>query len=120
RRPAMIASTCTASWPMLSENKRLSSSATDPRRKLLSSPNELMLGRWVDGLRGRRELIAMGIADRQRPSGRAAHCQAVDPQGRLADTHRYALALLAAGAHAAVEPHVVADHRHACERVGAV
>src|SRR5207248_8885210 len=50
-------------------------------------------------------------------SGRAADCQAVDAQRRLADAHRHALALLAAGPHARIELHVVADHRHARERV---
>jgi hypothetical protein len=43
---------------------------------------------------------------------RAAHSQAVDAQRRLADTHRHALAFLAAGADARVERHVVADHPH--------
>ena len=63
---------------MLSENTRLSSSATDPRRKLLSSPNELMLGRCVDGFSGRRELVSHRISRTNAPPG----LQAVPPTVR--------------------------------------
>src|SRR3954466_957542 len=53
-------------------------------------------------------------------SGRPADREAVDAQRRLADTHGHALAFLAAGAHAAVQGHVVADHGDASQRIGAV
>src|SRR5690606_15603678 len=43
-----------------------------------------------------------------------------DAHGRLAHAHGHALPFLAAGAHAAVQAHVVADHAHARECVGAV
>jgi hypothetical protein len=42
--------------------------------------------------------------------GGAAHREAVDAQRGLAHAHRHALAFFAAGAHAAVERQVVADH----------
>src|SRR5262249_7186328 len=51
-------------------------------------------------------------------SGRgAADGEAVDQHARLADADRHALAVLAAGADALVELHVVADHRDAGERI---
>src|SRR5690606_14633821 len=50
----------------------------------------------------------------------AAHGQALDQQGRLADADRHALAVLAAGADAGVERHVVADHGDLGQHVGAV
>src|SRR5688572_13831071 len=50
----------------------------------------------------------------------AADREAVDAQGGLPDADRHALALLAAGAHAGVQLHVVADHRDPGQRVGAV
>src|SRR5947208_11822960 len=54
-----------------------------------------------------------------RPSGRrAAHRQGVDPQRRLADADRHALAVLAAGADAGVERHVVAHHADLGQRLG--
>src|ERR1043166_7711342 len=53
-------------------------------------------------------------------SARPAHRDAVEPQGGLADAHRYALAVLAAGADAFVERKIVADHGDAGERVGTV
>ncbi len=53
-------------------------------------------------------------------SARAAHSHAVDAQGRLTHADGHALAFLAAGTHAAVQPQIVADHAHAGERVGAV
>jgi len=88
-----MVSTWLASSDMLSLTRRLSSSAIEPRRKLLSWPKLPLLGRWVDGSVGRRELAAW------RRQAVPAHCQAVDAQGRLADAHRNALAFLAAGAH---------------------
>src|SRR5579871_2749698 len=49
-----------------------------------------------------------------------AHGQAGDLQGRLADAHGDALAVLAADADAGVEAEVVADQGHAGQRRGAV
>src|ERR1700738_4761411 len=46
---------------------------------------------------------------------RPADCDAVHPQGRLADADRYALAVLAAGADAGVEREIVADHADAVQ-----
>src|SRR4051812_21823484 len=51
---------------------------------------------------------------------RSTYCEPVDAQRGLAHAHGHALAFLAAGAHARIELHVVADHGHAGERVGAV
>src|SRR6266446_3238979 len=47
------------------------------------------------------------------PSASAAHGDAVEPQGRLADAHRHALAVLAAGADAGIELEIVAHHADA-------
>src|SRR5690606_24699584 len=47
----------------------------------------------------------------------STHGQAVDTQGWLTDADRYALAFLAAGANAAIERHVVADHGDAFQYV---
>src|SRR6185437_5243903 len=57
-----------------------------------------------------RARFTVGVA-----SARAADGDAVDAQRRLADADRHALAVLAAGADAAVECKVVADHRHAVQ-----
>src|SRR5207247_7573686 len=55
------------------------------------------------------------------PLGRgAADRQPVHAQRWLADPDRHALAVLAAGADAIVEPQIVADHRDLGDRVGAV
>src|ERR1700761_9322494 len=54
-----------------------------------------------------------------RSGGRATHRHAVHTQGRLTDTDRHALAVLAAHADALVQRQVVADHRHAREYVRA-
>ena len=51
---------------------------------------------------------------------RAADGELIQQHGRLADADGHALAVLAAGADAGVEGHVVADHGNAGERVGAV
>ena len=42
----------------------------------------------------------------------AADGQSVDFQGGLTDTDRHALAIFAAGANAAVQLHVITDHRY--------
>src|SRR5262249_15534632 len=52
--------------------------------------------------------------------GGAADCEAVHPQGRLADADRHTLAVLAAGADPVVEAEVVADHRDLGQRVRAI
>src|SRR5450432_2456410 len=51
---------------------------------------------------------------------RPADGQAIDAQRRLSDAHRHALAVLAAGADTRIERHVVTDHRHPRQRIGAV
>src|SRR5476649_2360080 len=51
--------------------------------------------------------------------GGAADGERIDAERRLADAHRHALAILAAGADAGIERHVVADHADAGERLGA-
>src|SRR3954447_19647574 len=56
-----------------------------------------------------------GRRNRAEESAGAAHGDAVHPQGRLADAHRHALAILAAGANAGVELEIVADHGDALE-----
>src|SRR5262245_37026833 len=60
-----------------------------------------------------------GAAPRPAPYGgsgpRAAHRDLVDAQRRLADAHRDALTVLAAGADAVVEGEVVADHADAVQ-----
>src|SRR5665213_2220834 len=48
-------------------------------------------------------------------SARPADGDALHQQGRLADADRHALAVLAAGAHAGVELHIVADHLDALQ-----
>ena len=57
------------------------------------------------------ELLSAGTSS---AASRRLRCtadgQPVQPQGRLAHAHRHALAVLAAGADAGVELHVVADH----------
>src|SRR5262249_57478056 len=50
----------------------------------------------------------------------AAHGHALEPQGRLAHAYRHALAVLAAGADAAVEREVVADAGDPGQRLGPV
>src|SRR5579872_2032381 len=50
----------------------------------------------------------------------AADGDAVHPHTRLANTHRHALAVLAAGTDPVVEPQIVADHGDLGHRVGAV
>src|SRR5689334_10826784 len=52
--------------------------------------------------------------------GRAADRKTVDAQRRLTDADRHALSVLAAGADTGVEFHVVADHLHARECIGAI
>src|SRR5215831_3050880 len=49
----------------------------------------------------------------------AAHGQGIDAQRRLADADRDALAVLAAGADAGIERHVVADQPDLGQRLGA-
>src|SRR3954466_7867009 len=102
---------------MPSDSTLLSSSATAPRRKFERSPNVLMLGRWVFGSRCSRELGTLETDMDAPVSGGAAHREAVDAQCRLPDADRHALAFLAARAHSGVECHVVADHRHARQRI---
>ena len=53
-----------------------------------------------------------------RSSRRSANRQPVDAQGGLADAHRNALALLAAGADARIKRHVIAHHGNAGEGIG--
>src|SRR5689334_17242223 len=53
--------------------------------------------------------------NRAEESAGATHGDAVHPQGRLADADRHALAVLAAGADAGIEFHVVADHGDALQ-----
>jgi hypothetical protein len=68
-----------------------------------------------------QRLVVNLKADRRvRVSRRSPDGEAVDLERRLPDAHRHALALLAAGADAAVEREVVADHADARQRVGAV
>src|SRR5205085_107369 len=56
-----------------------------------------------------------------RSGGRgAADRDLVDAQRRLTDTDRHALAVLAAGADAGIELHVVADHLHPRQRIRTV
>src|SRR5688572_9733283 len=50
----------------------------------------------------------------------ASYREALDFQRRLPDPDRNTLPLLAAGADAAIELEIAADHGHACERIGAV
>jgi len=51
---------------------------------------------------------------------RSAHRQPIDAQGRLADANRHALPILAAGADAGIQCHVIAYHRDAGHGVRAV
>src|SRR5881396_3420700 len=51
---------------------------------------------------------------------RSADSEPIYAQRRLPDADRNALSVLAAGADARVEREIVADHRHARERVGTV
>jgi len=68
-----------------------------------------------------RQAPSSPVKPRQAPSScRAAHGQVIDQQGRLADAHGHALAFLAAGADAAVELHIVADHGNPGQRIRAV
>src|SRR5262252_5137087 len=52
--------------------------------------------------------------------GRAANGQRINAKGRLPNPHRDALPILAAGADAGIELHVVADHGNASHGVGTV
>src|SRR5688500_14293598 len=54
---------------------------------------------------------------RHRSSRRSANCQSVNAQGRLADAHRNALALLAAGSNARIKRHVITHHGNAGEGI---
>src|SRR5690242_3421056 len=49
-------------------------------------------------------------------SNRAADRHLLDAQRRLPDAHRHALTFLPAHADAAIQRHIVADHRHVLER----
>src|SRR5262249_5538038 len=69
------------------------------RSKVADEPEELAF--WTPGKDARLTGPAYG--------------DPIHAQGRLADTHRHALAVLAAGADAVVELEVVADHAHAVE-----
>src|SRR5690606_30813111 len=70
--------------------------------------------RCFRGLSGNNSLTV------NKQSGGTAYRHTIDAQCRLADTDRHALPFLAADADAAVEAHVVTDHRHAVQHVGAV
>src|SRR5690348_13633925 len=50
----------------------------------------------------------------------AADGQPVHAQGRLADAHRHALAVLAASADPAIEREIIADHGDLRQRIGTV
>src|SRR5688572_27491016 len=63
----------------------------------------------------RTERRTWGVSGR-----RAADCDLVDADCRLADADRHALTVLAAGADAGVELHVIPDHLHAGQRVRTV
>ena len=116
----MIASTWTATWPMLSEHEP-AVLVGDRAAQEIAEFAERVDARQVRRRIERQARIASpSWAACARASGCAADGQAVDAQGRLADAHRHALAFLAAGADAGVELHVVADHGHARERIGAV
>src|SRR6516165_8203637 len=64
--------------------------------------------------------VVFGAARYGGASAGAAHREAIDPERRLTDADRNALAVLAAGADAIVELQVVADHRDARQNVGTV
>src|SRR5690606_29456294 len=76
--------------------------------------------RWTWRRTGRRLPPGLGPARGCETLRRPAHRQPLDPQGGLAHADRHALAVLAADADAAVELHVVADHRHPRKRIRAV
>ena len=77
--------------------------------------------RLIDELRGERGaevLVCSKCLDHERPGPADDH--AVELDGGHADTDRHALAFLAAGADAFIEPQVVAHHRDILQRLGAV
>src|SRR5438105_2859809 len=100
--------------------------ATKCRRfmaRCLGDKNESALQRRTYNKKGPARRCATASRNSAWPRSRlsgSAHGEPFDAKRRLSDAHGHVLPVLAAHAHAGVEAHVVADERHARERVGAV